>query len=53
MVHTILRTAAEFEKLVQKLLLDGSKIVSETTNGNIKWYIYDENNSIIGYEYFF
>lgn len=31
--------------------LEGTKIVSETTNGNIKWYIYDENDSIIGFEY--
>lgn len=31
--------------------LDGTKIVSETTNGNINWYIYDENYSIIGFEY--
>ena len=31
--------------------LDGTKIVSETTSGNIKWYIYDENDSIIGFEY--
>ena len=31
--------------------LDGTKIVSETTNVNIKWYIYYENDSIIGFEY--
>ena len=31
--------------------LDETKIVSETTNGNIKWYVYDENNAIIGFEY--
>ena len=32
--------------------LDGAKIVSETTDGNIKWFIYDENDSIIGFEYY-
>lgn len=30
---------------------DGTKIVSETTNGNTIWYIYDESDSVIGLEY--
>lgn len=31
--------------------IDKTKIVSETTNRSIKWYIYDESDSIIGFEY--
>lgn len=31
--------------------LDGTKIISETTKDDTKWYIYDDNDSIIGFEY--
>ncbi len=31
--------------------LDETKIVSETKKGNTNWYIYNENDSIIGFEY--
>ena len=31
--------------------LEGRKIISETTSGEVKWYIYDDNDSIIGFEY--
>lgn len=46
-----IRTSKTVNGIETTYQLDGTKIVSETTNGNIKWYIYDENNSIIGFEY--
>ena len=44
----ISKTVNDIETTYQ---LDGTKIISETTNGNIIWYIYDENNYVIGFEY--
>ena len=46
-----IRTSKTVNGIETTFQLDGTKIVSETTNGNIKWYIYDENDSIIGFEY--
>lgn len=46
-----IRTSKTVNGIKTTYQLDGTKIVSETTNGNIKWYIYDENDSIIGFEY--
>lgn len=31
--------------------LEGTKIVSESTENSIIWYIYDENDRVIGFEY--
>ncbi len=46
-----IRTSKTVNDIETTYQLDGTKIVSETTNGNIKWYIYDENDAIIGFEY--
>ena len=46
-----IRTSKTVNGIETTYQLDGSKIISETTNGNIIWYIYDENNYIIGFEY--
>lgn len=46
-----IRIAKDINGIETTYQLDGAKIVSETTNGNIKWYIYDQNDSIIGFEY--
>lgn len=46
-----IRTSKTVNGVKTTYQLDGTKIVSETTNGEIKWYIYDENDSIIGFEY--
>lgn len=34
-----------------KFYVDGSMILSEISDEESKWYIYDENNAIIGFEY--
>ena len=47
-----IRTSKTVNGVETTYQLDGTKIVSETTDGNIKWFIYDENDSIIGFEYY-
>lgn len=46
-----IRTAKTVNGVETIYYLEGTKIVAETTNNNTKWYIYDEDDSIIGFEW--
>jgi len=46
-----IRTSKTIDGVKTTYQLDGTKIVSETTDENIKWFIYDNDDSVIGFEY--
>lgn len=46
-----IRTSKTVNDVKTTYQLDETKIISETTKDNTKWYIYDDNDSIIGFEY--
>ena len=46
-----IRTTKTVNGVITTYLLDGTKIVAETTEHITKWYIYDENDAIIGFEH--
>lgn len=46
-----IRTSKTVNGVATTYLLDGTKIVAETKENNTIWYIYDENDTIIGFEY--
>lgn len=46
-----IRTSKTVNNVKTTYQLEGRRIISETTNGEVKWYIYDECESIIGFEY--
>ena len=46
-----IRTSKTVNGVTTTYLLDDTKIVAETTEDTTIWYIYDENDLIIGFEY--
>lgn len=46
-----IRTSKTVNGITTTYHLDGTKIVAETTQNNTIWYIYDENDTIIGFEH--
>lgn len=46
-----IRTSKTIDGVKTTYQLDGTKIVSETTDENIKWFIYDNDDSVIGFGY--
>ncbi|ORX45938.1 hypothetical protein BCR36DRAFT_585408 [Piromyces finnis] len=44
-----IRTSKTVNGITTKYYLDGNKIILEITEGQKKWYIYDEENKIIGF----
>ena len=46
-----IRTSKTIDNIKTTYQHEDSKIISETTNGNIKWYIYDDSNNILGFQY--
>lgn len=46
-----IRTSKIINGIKTTYQLDETKIISETTNNNIKWYIYDDKASLIGFKY--
>jgi YD repeat-containing protein len=46
-----IRTSKKVNGITTTYQLEGTKIVSETTDGAMKWYMYDEYDSIVGFEY--
>lgn len=46
-----IRTSKTVNGVVTNYNLEGTKIISETTEDNIIWYLYDENDMVVGFEY--
>ncbi len=46
-----IRTSKTVNGITTSYQLEGTKIISETTGDTTIWYIYDENDMIIGFEY--
>ncbi len=46
-----IRTSKTVNGITTTYQLEGAKIVSETTGDTTIWYIYDENDMIVGFEY--
>ena len=46
-----IRTSKSVDGVTTTYYLEGTNIISETTNSATKWYMYDSTDSIIGFEY--
>ena len=46
-----IRTSKTVNGVVTNYNLEGTKIISETTEDNTIWYLYDENDMVVGFEY--